>query len=90
MNLRSNETRLLKLCVSTTSVTIQYWISLKRRINTSKLAVICIGTEKMYGKVHVCYFIDTFIRIYIAGAYAKNLNVCSSLRSKLATKIKVK
>lgn len=43
MNLRTRPTRLLRLGVETSSVTIQYCTSLKRRRKTSKLAVICAG-----------------------------------------------
>lgn len=41
INFLNNDTLLLKLFAETISVTTQYCISLKRRMNTSKLAVIC-------------------------------------------------
>ena len=40
INFLNSATRLLKVVVNTISVTIQNWISLKRRRNKSKLAVI--------------------------------------------------
>lgn len=49
MNLRTRPTRLLRLGVETSSVTIQYCTSLKRRRKTSKLAVICAGRRAESG-----------------------------------------
>lgn len=52
MNLRTRPTRLLRLGVETSSVTIQYCTSLKRRRKTSKLAVICAG-RRVRGGNHI-------------------------------------
>lgn len=45
MNFFTRDIRLVRLDVDTISVTTQYWISLKRRMKTSKFEVIC--NEKM-------------------------------------------